>query len=212
MSAWLWINLGGLKTVTWKFLSFYNFPCYQPCIALQEAWLRATLVSKHWSQRPPIGSWASWVYSIIQDTANASPVYHLENPPNPVASVCKAFPWRSTSSKRVHRHCNTKHRDKAHNTENEDRRSCTHVQKTTNRFKSSSQDNNFQRVPNCLTTVPQTSTNVQVQFKLHGQQFQNNWQHTEQQTCYDPQLLGYLMWQVVISIPLQLHHWIIRVP
>ena len=119
---------------------------------------------------------------------------------NPVASVCKTFPWRSSSSKRVHRHCNTKHRDKAHDTENEDKRSCTHVHKTTNRFKSSSTDNHSKKVPNCLTTVKihkcpslvqSTWTTVPKQLTTH---------RTTTRTCYDPQLLGFFIWPWVISL------------
>ena len=73
-------------------------------------------------------------------------------------------------------------RDKAHNTENEDRWSCTHVHKTTNRFKSSSQDNHFQRVPNCLTTVWQL-------FHKHPQvsKFSSNYMDTSSKTVDNTQ-------------------------
>ena len=130
-------------------------------------------------------------------------------------------------SKRVHRHCNTKHRDKARTlrtkTKEVPQKSTTgsrtvpnfmekQFQRCPQKFKSTPQtckDDKFQTV---WQLFPKTSTSVQIQFKLHGKQFQEQWTTHRTTTSYDPQLLGYLIWQVVISIPLQLHHWIIRVP
>ena len=85
------------------------------------------------------------------------------------------------SSKRLQWPWNTKYRYKAHSTKNEDKGSSTHVHKTTNQFKSSAQDNHFQRVATVWQLFQRTSTSFQVDFKLHGQHFQNSWQHTEQQ-------------------------------
>ena len=49
-------------------------------------------------------------------------------------------------------------------------------------------DNHFQRVPKVWQLFPRTSTSFQVEFKLHGQQFQNNNKNQEQVmilSCWD---------------------------
>ena len=121
--------------------------------------------------QPYLGSWALGISKRLWKTISKRP---LPNPCNSDPSSWIPIPktWKNHSSKRFQRHWNTKYRYKAHSTKNEDRGSSTHVHKTTNQFKSSAQRNHFQRVSKLFENCFQEHPQIQVQFKLHGQQFQ----------------------------------------
>ena len=216
VEVWL-LNLGWARDSNSEVSAFYNFLGYQPCLAHQEAWPRSTMLHE--------ATTCSWAWNISQDTVAASPMQHLWKPFTPVASVFKTSPLRRRSqqphrSKRVQRHCNTKHRDKARTTENEGQE-VARVHKTTNRFQDSSNfmensskyvhksstdmhGRQVQTSSNCWTTVPKTCTKVQNKKQL----FELQQQQVMILSCWD---VSFDHWSS-FWIPLQLHHWIIRVP
>ena len=215
VEAWL-LDLGGLKTVTWKFLSFYNFSCYQPCIVLQEAWLRATLVSKHWCQRPPIGSWAVL-------TMQHHPRYCqcISSVPfgESSKSSCKCLQDLSMKIHKFQKSPQTlQHKAQRQGTQHWERRQMKLHTRPQNhkqiQFKFTRQPfpESSKLFDNCFQKHPQVSKFSSTYMDNNSKTVDNTQNNNKTITCYDPQLLGYLMWQVVISIPWQLHHWIIRVP